>query len=183
MNVLEKPTTRRRFLVGTGAAAAATVVANTATTQLAFATPQNPARGDALIAIFLRFGADGLSHAPPIGAAFDSYRSLRPTLHITPDQALPLDNSNPNAAFPQGLSGVVGLHPALRGLYDSVWASGNMAVLPASGMPDAESTNRSHFQSQYHMEIGTASTDVRTCLLYTSPSPRDATLSRMPSSA
>ena len=162
MNVLEKPTTRRRFLVGTGAAAAATVVANTATTQLAFATPQNPARGDALIAIFLRFGADGLSHAPPIGAAFDSYRSLRPTLHITPDQALPLDNSNPNAAFPQGLSGVVGLHPALRGLYDSVWASGNMAVLPASGMPDAESTNRSHFQSQYHMEIGTASTDVRT---------------------
>ena len=25
--------------------------------------------------------------------------------------------------------------------------------------------------------------DIRTCLLYTSPSPRDATLSRMPSSA
>ena len=30
---------------------------------------------------------------------------------------------------------------------------------------------------------GTASGAVNTCLLYTSPSPRDATLSRMPSSA
>lgn len=162
MNVLEKPTTRRRFLAGTGAAAAATVIANTGSTQLAFATPQNPGTGDALVVIFLRFGADGLSHTPPIGAAFDSYRSLRPTLHIRPDQALPLDSSNSNAAFPQGLSGVVGLHPALRGLYDSVWASGNMAVLPASGMPDSESATRSHFTAQYNMEIGTASSDVRT---------------------
>ena len=32
-------------------------------------------------------------------------------------------------------------------------------------------------------EIGVASTKAFTCLLYTSPSPRDATLSRMPSSA
>ncbi len=162
MNVLEKPTTRRRFLAGTGVAAAATIAASSTTTQLAFATPQNPSTGDAMIVVFLRFGADGLSHAPPIGAAFDSYRSLRPTIHIRPDQALPLDSSNTNAAFPQGLSGVVGLHPALRGLYDTVWRSGNMAVLPASGMPDAESRSRSHFLAQYNMEIGTASTDVRT---------------------
>ena len=31
--------------------------------------------------------------------------------------------------------------------------------------------------------IGTVVTGIITCLLYTSPSPRDATLSRMPSSA
>ncbi len=162
MNILEKPTSRRRFLAGAGTAAATTVVLNTATTRMAFATPQDPSRGDALVVVYLRFGADGLSHTPPIGAAFDSYRALRPTIHITPDQALPLDDSNRNARFPQGMSGVLGLHPSLRGLYDTVWASGNMAVLPATGMPDSESRTRSHFTAQYNMEIGTASADVRT---------------------
>lgn len=154
-------TTRRRFLLGSGVVASSTLVLNNRNTRLAFATPSDPNRGDALVVIFLRFGADGLSLTPPIGPAFDSYRSLRPTLHITPNQALPLDSSNPNAAFPQGLSGVVGLHPSLRSLYDSVWANGQMAVLPASGMPDHESTNRSHFEAQYNMEIGTSNQSVR----------------------
>ena len=34
-----------------------------------------------------------------------------------------------------------------------------------------------------NIEAGTAFLDIDSCLLYTSPSPRDATLSRMPSSA
>ena len=38
---------------------------------------------------------------------------------------------------------------------------------------------RGEFCSSCHLAEG----DTRTCLLYTSPSPRDATLSRMPSSA
>ena len=40
---------------------------------------------------------------------------------------------NVNAVFPQGLDGVIGLHPQLQPLYESVWANGQMAVLPASG--------------------------------------------------
>lgn len=154
-------TTRRRFLIGSGAVAGSAVLLRPSAARLAFATPNEPARGDATVVIFLRFGADGLSLTPPIGAAFDSYRALRPTLHMTPDQALPLDSSNTNAQFPQGLSGVVGLHPALSGLYESVWASGQMAVLPASGMPDSESTTRSHFEAQEHVELGTANRSVR----------------------
>ena len=35
----------------------------------------------------------------------------------------------------------------------------------------------------YRVMIRNSAGEVRTCLLYTSPSPRDATLSRMPSSA
>ena len=35
----------------------------------------------------------------------------------------------------------------------------------------------------YYRTDGTLSGEADTCLLYTSPSPRDATLSRMPSSA
>ena len=33
------------------------------------------------------------------------------------------------------------------------------------------------------MKVAVEEYDIRACLLYTSPSPRDATLSRMPSSA
>jgi uncharacterized protein (DUF1501 family) len=133
--------------------------------QLAFATPSNPASGDALVVIFLRGGADGLSMTPPIGAAFDSYAALRPTIAITPDQSLPLDSSNANAVFPQGLDGVVGLHPQLQPLYESVWANGQMAVLPASGLPDEESRTRSHFSAQEYWERGSASLSVRTGFL------------------
>ena len=37
--------------------------------------------------------------------------------------------------------------------------------------------------AQMTTDINTNNTSISTCLLYTSPSPRDATLSRMPSSA
>ncbi len=111
--------------------------------------------------IFLRGAADGLSLTPPIAAAFDSYRQLRPTIHLTPDRVRPLDSSNPNASFPQGLDGVVGLHPNLDGLFDTVWLDGKMAVMPASGMPDNESTTRSHFEAQRFAEYGSANFAIR----------------------
>ena len=161
MSIVDLKTSRRRFLAGSGVAAASTVALNVRKPRLAFATPGDPSRGDAIVVVYLRFGADGLSMAPPIGSAYDSYRALRPTEFITPDQALPLDSSNPNAAFPQGLSGTIGLHPKFTGLYNSVWASGQLAVLPASGMPDHESDSRSHFQAQWNMEIGAANPDIR----------------------
>ena len=46
----------------------------------------------------------------------------------------------------------------------------------------AESTESDYFTSASE-ESESESTPISACLLYTSPSPRDATLSRMPSSA
>ena len=46
-----------------------------------------------------------------------------------------------------------------------------------------ESVTRAYSMASYPEEEGIIMLNVRICLLYTSPSPRDATLSRMPSSA
>ena len=45
--------------------------------------------------------------------------------------------------------------------------------------------NKERFELEFNLEKGTSFNTffIRSCLLYTSPSPRDATLSRMPSSA
>ena len=40
-----------------------------------------------------------------------------------------------------------------------------------------------HLKPEYKLELVETIKDYTPCLLYTSPSPRDATLSRMPSSA
>ena len=61
--------------------------------------------------------------------------------------------------------------------------SSGTAVL-ASGVVDSSETTCIQFW--YHMrgrEIGILNVYIRTCLLYTSPSPRDLSTSRMPSSA
>lgn len=156
---------RRSFLRKSAVAAVGAGASLAMRPQLAFATPSNPAAGDALVVVFLRGGADGLSMTPPTGAAYDSYAAIRPTIAITPDQSLPLDSSNVNAAFPQGLDGIVGLHPQLQPLYESVWANGQMAVLPASGLPDSESRTRSHFTAMEYWKRGSASLSVRSGFL------------------
>lgn len=155
---------RRSFLKKSVAAAAAAATLSTRP-QYAFATPGNPAAGDALIVVFIRGGVDGLNLTPPIGSAYDSYAALRPTINVTPDRALPLDSSNPNVVFPQGHDGVIGMHPMLQPLYDGAWANGQMAVLPASGLPNYESTNRSHFRVQTYWENGSADGSVNTGFL------------------
>ena len=43
--------------------------------------------------------------------------------------------------------------------------------------------NAGHHSGAKHIPMSTIPENLNTCLLYTSPSPRDATLSRMPSSA
>ena len=159
-----KRSSRRSFLRKSAVAASAGA-ALAMRPQMAFATPSNPSAGDALVVVFLRGGADGLSMTPPTGAAYDSYAALRPSIAINPDQSLPLDSSNVNAVFPQGLDGIVGLHPQLQPLYESVWANGQMAILPASGLPDSESRSRSHFSAQEFWERGSASTSVRSGFL------------------
>ena len=45
------------------------------------------------------------------------------------------------------------------------------------------STHIKQFKKDKHSSVGLLRAVNRSCLLYTSPSPRDATLSRMPSSA
>ena len=53
-----------------------------------------------------------------------------------------------------------------------------------AGMSDAEWRTRCDLAACYRLLHHYKMTDlIYTCLLYTSPSPRDATLSRMPSSA
>lgn len=156
---------RRAFLAssGMGLAAVATTAAVTGLgTKLALAAPGNPATGDTLVVVFLRGGADGLSMAPPYGMA--SYRRLRPTTAIAPpgtaNGALPLTSANTEARFPTGLDGVVGLHPSLEPIHDTLWNSGRLAVIPATGMPASESPSRSHFSATRHVQAGSASPNV-----------------------
>ena len=68
------------------------------------------------------------------------------------------------------------------------WAQGEAAVRPADAGVTEEATVISGFvsttaQPQPPVPAPPPVTRPRVCLLYTSPSPRDATLSRMPSSA
>lgn len=155
-------TSRRRFLAGAGMVGAATALGP----RLAFATPSQPASGDALVVVFLRGGADGLSLTPPYG--HQSYRDARPTIAIPPPgsgagSALPLDTaSSANVVFPTGIDGVVGLHPALAPIHDTLWTNGRLAIIPACGMPRSESGTRSHFSAERYWERGSASSSVKT---------------------
>ncbi|MGH1503852.1 MAG: DUF1501 domain-containing protein [Acidimicrobiales bacterium] len=153
-------TTRRRFLGGACAAGAGTLLAP----RLAFATPDQPALGDAVVTVFLRGGCDGLSLTPPYG--YQSYRDLRPTIAIPPPGevggALPLTSASaPSAQFPTGLDGVIGLHPAMQQIYDAMWTTGRMAIVPAAGLPRSESRTRSHFEAERYWERGSAAPTVR----------------------
>jgi uncharacterized protein (DUF1501 family) len=162
---------RRRFLAASAAASGAAVVAP----RLAFATPGDPGTGDALVVIFLRGGADGLNLVAP----FDdpAYRDFRPTIRVLapgeaaslgrPDaaEALPLTGvpGQPDARhFSSGFEGYFGFHPRLHPLYDGIWAANKLAVIPACGLPNYESTTRSHFEAMDHWERGTAAKGVST---------------------
>ena len=71
------------------------------------------------------------------------------------------------------------------------WLSEVPALNSAHSYEDYEiQANRLGIEACFHMEVDVLENDIKNetalledCLLYTSPSPRDATLSRMPSSA
>lgn len=126
---------RRGFLVG--AAAAGTMVVLPSGTRLAFADPNEPSKGDVLVYLFLRGGADGLSLVPPVG--LQSYFDLRidSGFDITVSQSQALDLGDP----------VLALHPAFAPLYPS-WTAGEMAIVHAAGSPASLSGTRSHFEAE-----------------------------------
>ncbi|MFN0092018.1 MAG: DUF1501 domain-containing protein [Acidimicrobiales bacterium] len=137
---------RRRFVGWTAVAASAGAVS----AKLAFATPEDAAQGDLLVAVFLRGGADGLSFVPPYGD--DAYYQLRPTIAIPrPGQA--------GGAL--DLNGFFGLHPAMRSLYEGPWTAGRLAIVNAAGWPSAVTDTRSHFEAQDFWERGSVEAAVR----------------------
>ncbi len=165
-DLLAATTSRRRFLGASaaGLATASTVAVTGLGTQLVLAPAAGAQTGDVLVVVFLRGGADGLSMAPPYG--YDSYRRLRPTIAVNPpgeaNGALPLTSAsaNGNASFPSGIEGVLGLHPAMKPLYDALWTQGKLAVIPAIGLPPSESASRSHFTATRYMQVGSAAANV-----------------------
>ncbi|MCY1039849.1 DUF1501 domain-containing protein [Corallococcus sp. bb12-1] len=129
---------RRRFLQALGLTGAGLVLAPSFLARALAASPTEPARR-ALVTVFLRGGADGLSLVPPVED--DAYQRARPTLA--------LKFQGDHAALK--LQGVFGLHPALGALMP-LWEQGRLAVLPGVGLPVAP---RSHFDAQDFLESGT----------------------------
>lgn len=133
---------RRKFLVGSGlitGLAAATTALPAWMPRLAFAQPYNDPKGDVLISIFLRGGADALNMVVPHGedAYYDARRSL----------AIPRPDAN-TAQKALDLDGFFGLHPALAPLLP-IFQGGQMKAVHATGLTHG---TRSHFEAMDFME-------------------------------
>ena len=91
--------------------------------------------------------------------------------------------SLPEAAGPR--QGVVGHGPTLhlRLIGDSSGAGVGVALQSDALIGQLAAELAQHFTLHWHLDALTGATTTSTCLLYTSPSPRDRTRSRMPSSA
>lgn len=144
--MLNQTFTRRQLLKG-GAAlatvAAAQAILPTWMPRLAFAQPYNDPRGDVLISIFLRGGADALNMIVPHGD--DLYYAARPQLAIPRPDAL-------DAGKSIDLDGFFGIHPALTPLLP-LFQSGELGAVHAVGSPHE---TRSHFEAMDLMERATS---------------------------
>lgn len=137
---------RRNFLKNsaiTGGLAAAYATLPAWMPRVAFAQPYNNPRGDVLISIFLRGGADALNMIVPY--ADDLYYAARPQL------AIPRPDTTGTSDKVRDLDGFFGLHPALAAL-DPIFRGGQMAAIHAVGSPHE---TRSHFEAMDYMERGT----------------------------
>jgi uncharacterized protein (DUF1501 family) len=152
---------RRRFLVGAGASAAGALALPSLWPRYAFATPGQPSTGDALVVVFLRGGADGLSLVPPFSdtAGYQALRGAGTASSI----AVPAPNvANPAAALDLQVTASghsFGMHPAMSGL-KGVWDAGDLAIVHAAGLPAGESSTRSHFEATDYWERGSAALNV-----------------------
>ena len=135
-------TLSRRDLFRVGGVAAALHTLPGWMPRLAFAQPYNNPRGDVMVVVFLRGGADSLNMIVPHGD--DLYYAARPRLAIPrPDTS----GSDPKAV---DLDGFFGLHPALAPLLP-IFQGGEMRAIHATGSPHG---NRSHFEAMDFMERG-----------------------------
>ncbi len=113
--------------------------------RLAFAPKTRAPRGDVLICIFLRGGADGLNIIVPHGE--NAYYNARPAINI----ARPDDSKADITNKALDLDGFFGLHPALRPLLP-IFRGNQLVAVHATGSPDP---TRSHFDAMDFMERGT----------------------------
>lgn len=147
-NRMETETISRRELLRRSAAlsalAAARVVWPAWMPRLAFS--QTGPRGDVLVCVFLRGGADGLNIIVPHGEA--AYYTSRPRLAI----ARPDDARAEQKAL--DLDGFFGLNPALGPLLP-IFRGGQMVAVHATGSPNP---SRSHFDAMSIMECGAGDT-------------------------
>src|SRR5690606_9233391 len=119
---------RRRFLAGAGAASPAGLALPALSPRLAFASPANPATGDALVVIFLRGGADGLSLVSPFTdtAGYQTLRGAGTSNDVAVPPPNPADPTNTAIDLGVTVSGHhFGLHPAATGL-KRIWDAGHL---------------------------------------------------------
>ncbi len=126
---------RRDFLAHTAGAVAALGIPVPALWQRVAAAAAPDPDLPALVVLELNGGNDGLNTVVPY--ADDIYHQSRPTLRITPDKVLKLDDH-------------VGLHPALKDLH-RLWEEGQVKVVQSVGYPNP---NRSHFRSMQIWHAG-----------------------------
>lgn len=133
--------TRRHFVVGLGLAGAAAFAGELVTTRVALAATPD-ATANTVVVVFLRGGADGLRilvpNAASLGLTYLS--SIRDNLVPRDGQLIALDGG-----------GGWALHAAMKPLHDALWAGGELAFVPAVGVPGV---TRSHFQAERHLETG-----------------------------
>lgn len=143
---------RRRFLklggAALGAAATAGVVGGT---QLAFADPTDPDRGDLIVLIYLDGGADAITLFPPHGDGI--YYDRRPSLSVAPP-------GQTGGAI--DLDGYFGMHPVLQPLHDGPWQAGDLAIVHASGFGENHPSLRSHFAAMGFSRRGSSDPTVQT---------------------
>ncbi len=138
---------RRQILVaGVSTALGWFLDGGSALAQVAFQPARTERRGDVLVVLFLRGGADGLNIVVPYGE--DAYYRNRPTLAIP----APSDRRRSTAERAIALDGIFALHPALKPLY-SLYAEGKLALIHACGSAEK---SRSHFEAMSAMERGVA---------------------------
>jgi uncharacterized protein (DUF1501 family) len=113
--------------------------------RLAFAPKNRAPRGDVLVVVFLRGGADGLNIVVPHGEK--AYYDARPQLAV----ARPDDNKADAANRSLDLDGFFGLNPTLSPLLP-IFQGKQLVAVHATGSPDP---TRSHFDAMDFMERGT----------------------------
>jgi uncharacterized protein (DUF1501 family) len=134
--------TRRQFMLGASAAAAAAATFPAWLPRVVLA--QSQASRDIVVSVFLRGGADGLSLCTPFGEG-NNYYGARPTIAIpAPDSA--------RAGRLTALDDRIGFGPAMAGLLPAYRAE-QLLVTHATGVTVS---NRSHFDMQRFIEVGKA---------------------------